>query len=233
MMRTLAVLTLAFAAYAGVPQVERKPVPQMKVSFGVFTNAATGCTPIERNVYQCTPDGDLGTLGCDSISRVDELGGLRPQLPIAVCSFGERPGVVSADYVYGDGGFFVTLSRYVVASAGSLVLLRNAEEFREFFAPVETPDEALSFAVALTNRAPFHGFKPPREYRYFTDRLCETYVEIRGSDFIVHNLVQHVDFGCEHPTYLIDYRVARDGSVSEVDRKKVFENPKEDRLCVD
>lgn len=45
-------------------------------------------------------------------------------------------------------------NKYIIWNNGTFAVIRNKEEFKKFFAPIETPEEALSFAIAITGSYP-------------------------------------------------------------------------------
>jgi hypothetical protein len=153
-------------------------------------------------------------LGCEVVDRTRSL----------------QPG----DYVLASGGMLPAYTRYVAIAKTGPVLLRSAAAFRERYAPVDSPAEALTFATALTGLAVFGPKDPPRNLRYFLSVLEDTEVVATPEGYLVKNLSDTKVFGCgPHPTSLYDVEVSRDGTIKRVHERKAFEDPKKDDLCVD
>jgi len=223
------------------PQIVYHPVPDLKVDFTPFENV--GC-PLNDTGYSriCEEDSVLYTLGCDRIAEApDQFGGLSPAYPIAICTYVPmlRPGVAdphntpASEYFYNVGGPMPMLVRYVIIVDSEFRLVKNADEFRAVFGPVESPDEALSFSLALADVFPLYDLKFNLKYRYEVRILEETYVETIGDGYIVH-VFDYQFFGCgPHYYYAVDLNVTPDGRVGEISRTPIFRDPRLDGLCQD
>jgi hypothetical protein len=125
------------------------------------------------------------------------------------------------------------LVRYVIAVEGEFRLVKNADEFQAVFAPVESADEALSFAISLANVYALYGLKVDWKYRYTVSALEDTYVDTTEGGYIVHAF-DYQFFGCGlHYYYAVDVKVKSDGNVAELTRTKIYRNPALDDLCQD
>jgi hypothetical protein len=88
------------------------------------------------------------------------------------------------------------------------------------FAPVETKEEALSFAVALTGSFPKYDASVPEGYFPVAPPIISTYMEETNGGFKIH-LFDYDICGCgSHPYYAVDYYVTRAGNVTELSRQK-------------
>jgi len=223
------------------PKIVNHPAPDLKVDFMPFENA--GC-PLDEYGYTriCSKDSVLYTLGCDRIREAPDLmGGLTPAYPMAVCNYMPyyRPDisdpydVPQSEYFFNIGGPMPELVRYVIFKDGSFKLIRNPDEFRSVFAPVDSPDEALSFALALADVYAQYDLKFGLKYRYEVKTLEDTYVETTGDGYIVHAF-DYQFFGCgPHYYYAVNLNVTPDGQVGEISRTPIFRDPKLDGLCQD
>ena len=223
------------------PKIVNHPAPDLKVDFSSFEDA--GC-PLDEYGYNryCEEGSVLYTLGCDRLAEVlAEFGGLNPAYPMAICTYVPywRDDVVepwntpSSEYFYNVGGPMPMLVRYVIFVDGEFRLIKNADEFRAVFGPVESPDEALSFSLALADVFPLYDLKFNLKYRYEVRILEETYVETTGDGYLVH-VFDYQFFGCgPHYYYVVDLNVTPDGRVGEISRTPIFRDPRLDGLCQD
>jgi hypothetical protein len=219
--------------------IENHPRPDLTMDFGSFDEV--GCPPDGSGLRYCEEDSPLMALGCDQIRKPsDLLGGLEPALPMAVClvepfRHPDQPDSIDAEgeYIYRTGGLMPVYVRYVIIRDDQFQLIKSEELFREVFAPIETENEALSYALALRNVSAYYGIELNTDYEYFVDQLEDTHVEISSDGYSVH-LYNYQFFGCgPHYTYVIDLKVSDQGLIEEIDREAVYKDPSEDTLCVD
>lgn len=217
-------LLLFLTACNREPKIINHTLPNLVVSFDAFndpsTVAALGCTEIQ-------PPSNL-------------LGGLEPSYPIAICTVHPGEGseeliaeIESGQYFYYTGGLFGQYVRYVIQQDGEFVLLKTEAEFREMFAPVESPEEALSYALAVRNLSAYYGLEYIPGYEYEVDAIEDTYVTPEADGYLIHLFYDQV-FGCgPHWTSTVDVHVSTDGNVEEVGGEAIFRDPNLDELCVD
>ncbi len=123
------------------------------------------------------------------------------------------------------------LRRYIAEQGEESRLIASKEEFRSLFAPVETKEEALAFAVALTSSLPRYDTSVPEGYFPVTSSVKPTYAIETEEGYLVH-LFDSELCGCgSHPYYAIEYLVTRDGNVTELFREKVFDSTMQ--ICID
>ena len=133
--------------------------------------------------------------------------------------------------------------RYVAFRNGEFLVLKTIEDLQSLFAPVTSPDEALSYALAATEYRPYYGLPfaqtygyslERHEYDYFEKTLEDTHVT-EGDDgsFTVHLFTDTGRFhGCgPHVTYSVDIQVSRDGQITLGTRIPVLAIP-ENHLCI-
>jgi hypothetical protein len=224
-----------------LPKVVNHPQPGWKVDFAPFEKG--GC-PLDESGYfrRCTPEGALYALGCDRLEQAtDFLGGLEPALPIAVCLYEPRNrpeladpwNVPGSEYFFNVGGPLPDLLRYVIVVDGDFKLIKNEDEFRSVFAPVDSADEALSYVLAVRELYASYGLKFNWKYRYEVDLLEDTRVEAIEGGYLVH-VFDYDFFGCgPHYYFAVDVKVTPAGRVEEVSRTRIYRNPAEDEVCVD
>lgn len=173
----------------------------------------------------------------------ESLGGLQPAPVLAEATMGQCDNGVG---LVNLGGKLRSCKVLLLEKEGKSSLLDTPAKFKQAFAPVESAEEALSFATALTAAFPLYEFDkraPGRsaqgsinlmpEFRYFSSSFVPTTVKKEGSDYLVQ-LFKYQQFGCgPHPYSAVTYRVTPAGEVSEVSNTKLVEDPNFDGLCVD
>jgi hypothetical protein len=202
---------------------------------------AAGCTFDEYGNGECPPDSPFAELGCDQLRKPgDLLGGLNPAYPLALCLYyplqhqeSTQGDPFAEPRFYNDGCMMPVYVRYVIYKDGNFEVLRSIADLRVAYAPVESPDEALSYSLAATGlEARFNQQRQPG-YRYFVDRLEDTSViEAEGGYQI--NLYDYQLCGCgPHTTSIVTLLVSPDGDIQTVEEQPAYENPAEDGLCID
>jgi hypothetical protein len=190
------------------------------------------CSPgcIEAAGMGSACSAKASAIGCDEPLRVDHLlDGLTPRASIAPC-YGADTGVVAS-----SGCLFSRskLRRFVIASGGRLEIVRDEAAFVKRFAPVESAEEALAFALALTEAHAFFDGKLPRDAVPYPGELPTTSVDAVASGWVVH-LFEYEYCGCgPHDEVVVDVLVTREGKVKMGGRRPVWRYPKEDGSCYD
>lgn len=221
------------ASCAPYPRVLRHQLPPLATVPGDFERY--GCHPAGGLELECPKDSPIGKLGCVRLWTSLVLSGVTPLEPLAGCEVVDPThSIEPGDYVLASGGLLPIYTRYLALSESGPVLLKSASAFRERYAPVDSPAEAITFVTALTDLSVFNSFDGPRRLRYFLPVLEETEVVATSSGYLVKNLLRKKLFGCgPHTNWLVDVAVSHDGSVQVVTERKAFEDPQEDGICVD
>lgn len=160
------------------------------------------------------------------------LGALRPSYPMAE---GRRMHCTQDRGLVFYGGMMASCADYLVESPTGLRLLNTPALFQEVYAPIESPEEALAYAMALSGN---QAILDPRQlvepdFRFFTEVLPASRAVAVGEGYEV-SLYDYQRFGCgPHPHELVSYQLSREGELREVKRQKLFEDPLFDALCVD
>ena len=222
----LAIWLLVFlSACQRKPEFINHPSPNLAVSMDVFSD-----------------DTLLANFGCNEIQTPSNLiGGLEPAHPIAICSIhpqGEMTEelmaeIESGQYFYYTGGLVGSFVRYIVYQDGEFVLLKTEEDLRKLFAPIESPDESLSYVLAVRNLSAYYGLHYDPAYEYEVDTIEDTYVTSDTDGYLVH-LFHDQWFGCgPHWISEVDVHVSVDGTIEERSSRQLFRDPEIDDLCVD
>lgn len=220
------------------PKVIHHPPPDLTVNVKAFLEA--GCTADELGVLECETDSPLASLECDRLQEPsDFLGGLDPAYPLAVCRiepFG-RDGfwelMDTGEYLYREGCMAPVLIHYVAYRNAQFQVIRTQEQFRSIYAPIETADEALSYALAVTGYSARYGLEVDPDLTYFVDVLEDTHVVETRDGFSVH-LYFYELCGCgPHRTVAVDLLVTPTGEIENVETEAAFKDPQEDGMCID
>lgn len=136
-------------------------------------------------------------------------------------------------YFYYTGGLFGRYVRYIIVQDGAFRLIKSGDEFREIYAPIETPEEALSYVLALEDLSAYYGLAYTPGYKYEVDTIEDSYVLPEGDGYRLH-LYAYQLAGCgPHWTSEVEVQVTRDGAVQEMSRKPSFRDPNQDEVCID
>jgi hypothetical protein len=157
------------------------------------------------------------------------LGGLMPKLPfVEVHSLD-----LKRKCMWRSKGMIMTCNSMVVKSHGTLVLIDTEEKFREIFAPIDSEQEAVSYVAYLTRTYPKYDIEKKLRYRTFISHFPSTYAKQveDGYEVLLHDKKV---FGCgPHPNFYSLFKVSKAGYINLLKTVKMFEDPKEDALCVD
>ena len=169
--------------------------------------------------------------GCMQTSNVSSaLENLSPPLPLVECLFLSKE-YNSEEGIVREGCMMPLFRRYIAEKGEELMLISSREEFLSIFAPVETKEEALAFAVALTSSLPRYDTSVPEGYFRVASSIRPTYEKETEEGYLVH-LFDSELCGCgSHPYYAIDYLVTKTGNVTELSREKVYDSTMQ--ICVD
>jgi hypothetical protein len=186
----------------------------------LFTQA--GCWYDKSGRGTCQHDSPLTQLGCDAIGK--PYGGLAP--PITRCSVSPGSG---CDFSYDCHEDFCQFC-YVALQDGQYVLIETEDELQEVFAPIQSGDEVLSYALAVMAGRPrwdgsaYYGLELDPGLEYSVDVIEDTHVETVADGYLIR-LYRYQRWGCDHPTfYAIDVLVTPEGNVTPVGGEAVHED---------
>jgi hypothetical protein len=226
LLATIALVSCSPVVAAVPSKIINHEAPDLQVDFSPFKNF--GCKISSSNWYSCEDDSLLYNLGCTYIEEMPMLGGLTPEYPIAACVLQINEDSDVADIpdscLYYDGGFITFCYRYVVYKDHSYQLVEGIEGFREFYAPIDSPDEALSFVLANYYYEAYYGQAKNKDYEYFTQTLEDTFVETVVDGYIVH--VFNTYSVCDaYETKSVQIKVTYDGHLTELNKTLVYRDP--------
>jgi hypothetical protein len=211
-------------------------MPPERLDSNAFIDA--GCLFDGYNL-DCSSSGLLQRFGCMQIYNASSaLRSLSPRLPVVECLYLSEDFHFQNDSEEGiirEGCMMPAYRRYIAKQGEEFILIRNKEEFLSMFAPVETKEEALAFAVALTGSSPRYDDSVPEGYFAMASAaellLEPAYARETEEGFTVRLFDSEI-CGCgTHPYYAVDYLVTKAGDVTELSRQKVFDST--NQICVD
>ena len=215
------------------PHIIRHELPRLRNPAEPF--ARLGCLPSDREplALDCRAVSGRERLGCDRLLVDPLLGGLTPAEPIAACLLFEvGAGDPTEPYIYDSKTPLLSVfTRFLALTKIGPVLLTSKEELRLRFAPIDSPTEALSFAIASTGLLPLTNVKLPRGYRYVADRIEETHVEATAEGYVVKTLQHDVPVCWVGRLDTTDLLVTRDGFVRPLATATLYELKDPTRRC--
>jgi len=193
-----------------------------------------GCIETGNGWLNCSSIGLEKMFSCEEIKVPGDFGGLSSKVPIVECNVLVENWTGDMDVgIMHLGCLYPLFKKYIIIENGEYKLIGSKEEFIQFFAPVESPEEALGFAVALTGSYPVYNMTIPESYKVFVSEIKTTYVKESDGEFNVHLFNMQI-CGCgNHPYYSIDYIVTRAGEVNTMSSERIYENPQFSDMCVD
>ena len=219
-------LLFFLSACQNKPEFINHAPPSLAVSIDVFSDAAI-----------------LSAFGCNEIQAPSNfIGGLEPSHPIAICAIQYLPGegteelaaeIENEQFFYYTGGLFGSYIRYIVFQDSEFVLLKTEDDLRKLFAPIESPEEALSYVLAAKNLSAYYGLQYDPAYEYEVDTIEDTYITADTDGYLVH-VFRDQPFGCgPHWESEVDVHISFDGNIEVRSSQPIFRNPDLDELCVD
>lgn len=232
MPRIVLVVCTALLMLAGcskpVEIVEHTP-PDLKIDNSYFSGE--GCF----NELSCSPQGfqqpDPPITMIQKPSNL--LGGLTPAYPLAVGStvLYRDEGEIPAVYI--NRCMRNQFIRYLVRIGEKTVLVDSVNMMADIYAPIDSVEEALSYAIATTGYSALYDMNSIKKPVVYSDPLEETYVQQAEGGYIVHLFDTYL-CGCgPHITQSLDVTVYTDGTIALSEPLDAFGDPQYDDLCVD
>jgi hypothetical protein len=170
-------------------------------------------------------------LNCREIFPADPLlDGSSPSYPIAR-SDRTFPGFLGADYLYRRGCLYFGAVSYIVQKGTHYIMIATDYQLRDTFAPIESKEKALAFALARTGYKAYFGQSYSQDYEYFVPTIEDTHIATDDEGYQM-NLYDRSNCGCaQHVTVQVIIDVSRDGHVTEITREGVYRD--RDWICYD
>lgn len=159
------------------------------------------------------------------------LGSLSPQVAVAN---GLKAQCAQGEGVFFNGGLLGSCTLYPIQTEQGDALIDSQASLQARFAPIDTAEEAASYAIAATGKQFLTEFKAlSPDFRFYQKRIQRSGVEINDNDFRVL-LYDYRQFGCgPHPYDAVVYQLSRAGDIQEFSRTQVWADPNQDNLCID
>jgi hypothetical protein len=239
----IAIITLSACQSntSATPQSEPQPTPitvinhtKPKITVDLSPFRELGCDFNGHDFFNCKEGNPSLELGCEYLEIEPLLGGLTPNYSIARCSFRlEDDDFPRDDCIFYDGVASYNCIQYIIYKDGEYIHIKTMKEFRSYFAPVDSPEEALGFALATGNYSAKYGHNQWKNYFYYTEKLEDSYVQSSEEGYLVH-LFELRLVNCERLiTDAVDLKVTADGLVELHRRYPVYRNLADDGICVE
>ena len=225
----LALTSCSYPQFKRTPDIIQHDPPVLSVDDSYFVS--TNC----YNDLSCLPDGLITTDSqYDFLGKApDLLGGLTPSVPLAVLTSNWYQTIPDVQFVYVKPCLSTRHVRYVAQVEGELRLLDTVENMAAVYAPIESVEEALSFALATTGNSAVYDLESTPNLKLLVGPLEETYVAETPDGYTVH-LFDTFLCGCgPHVIRSVEVQVSREGKVSQSQPVDAFRDPAIDDLCVD
>ena len=112
---------------------------------------------------------------------------------------------------------------YAILQDDRYRLMIKKTEFQVTFSPVESADEALSFAMALTGLGTRFDLQSLEGVEFLVETLSETHVEETPDGYLVYLFDWSHQMGCDtHPFYAVTVLVTPEGEVREIARDEIY-----------
>jgi len=162
----------------------------------------------------------------------DLLGGLTPATILAVAGSALHDDIV-IPAVYVKRCLSKVYIRYLIVEDGKMRLIDSLEGLAKQFAPIDSKEEAFSYAMAATGFSAvndLHRFPQPK---FYAETIEETFVKPVDNGYIVHLFNTYL-CGCgPHIIPSVDVTVHTDGSIEVSEPVDAFSEPKLDGMCID
>jgi len=183
----------------------------------------------------CLPESfNLIDIPIETLEPADEsLGGLSPAVPLAVAANNSAFFLGDENFTYAKHCLLSRYTRYIVYAGGEYQMLATRADLAGFYAPIDTPEEAYSFAIAATGLRPLYDIAEDTSIAFELKLVEDTHVDAADGAFVVH-LYDTFMCGCgPHYVDLVDVTVYTDGGLGIAAPVAVYRNPELDNVCAD
>ncbi len=163
----------------------------------------------------------------------DSLGGLSPAVPLAAAITVSHDPDENIPSVFVNQCLARRYVRYLVSVDGNMRLIDSLEGLAAQYAPIESPQEALSYAIAATGFSAVNDLHKSPKPKLYSDTVEETYVNAVDEGYSVHLFDAYL-CGCgPHIVQSVDVAVHKDGTIQRSQPVDAFSDPELDGLCID
>ena len=207
------------------------PRPQFDLELDEFKSAGCSTKP-SSSYWTCEEDSPISLLGCETLYPYQLFGALTPAYPMMTCeAFDQAPPTELQRYYKKSGCMRSYYTSIVIFYDNTFQLISSLSDFRTIFAPIESPDEALSYALAATDYHANYDSEPDPDLEYLTNKFENTYVKETKNGFEVHLFTPFSPpCSCDpHISSAINILVTREGEISTLDSEPALQS----NWCVD
>ena len=210
------------------PTVIHHAMPNLKVSTDWVETA--GChlnaTSPERYSGSCTSESPLLKMGCERIEVSYLFGGL--SFPVVTCANSDLE-LLGTDYAQ-VGCMFQQTEAFLTLKDGNYQFV-GTDEIKAMSVPIDSPDEALSYALVTTDYYAAYDFIINSYREFLVDKIEDTFVEEVPNGYIVHLFSnQEPQCGCgTHYTNSVAVLVYKNGNIKKINSHHVYKYD----ACVD
>jgi hypothetical protein len=195
---------------------------------------AAGCSPAKGEL-DCSKA--LKTTSYARIHASKELSNLTPATPIGEWWEGalvfQPPAHAPVADIRDSRGMIQLHMTFLIPEGKNLEIIRSRADFIKRFAPAESPEEALAFAVAFTGASPDYSPRYVSGFHYYSGQIEGTRVTEDGDAYRVTLFDQQV-FGCGiKPLSELEIKVTKAGEVTTLSSKPLYADPTSAGMCVD
>ena len=202
------------------PTIIPHPKPALSVDLQVLRDA--GCA-IDWGRYSgawvCPDNAAIKALGCDTLAPDNLFAGFTPYYPVMRCRTFQSPPPDQEHfrrmgYSYGS---------YLLFKDGHYRLIANQSELQTLFAPVDSTDEALAFALIATDLAAKLSLDHAGG-EYYAETIEGTHVDETSEGYVVHLFANPAQCcGCAtFVTSAVDVLVTRNGRVTVLESQPAY-----------
>jgi len=177
-----------------------------------------GCEVIDAyNEVTCPPQSALSAFGCESIYPPTGIyPDLGPDRALVATCYATPPGKAppTENDLFQRGCAFRVNAAHIFKVGDEYVQVGSPQALQAFFSPIESPEQALSYAQLRTGLVAQFDFEIDRSMIYFTDTLAGTQVTLSEDGYRV-NLFHYQYCFCEpYVNSQVELRVDETGEVN-------------------
>ena len=231
----LVIIFILALAGLTLPRIIHHKMPAVFVDISPFVSGECGGEEPWRG---CPPSADVQNLGCEDVIDQPLFGGLTPHDSIVTCKLsrtGPPPYAhpLPGGCIYSRQGFEFYCYWHITYEDGKYESIHSMDAFRTHFAPVESAEEALGFALASGDFFAQYGLKKDANLSYTVRKLEDTYVKSLSDGYLVQVFHRKI-FGCgPFYTEAVELQVSYNEHVTELRRFPVYHDPAYDGGCAD
>jgi hypothetical protein len=120
----------------------------------------------------------------------------------------------------------------LVKNRDTFEIIDTKTKFNDYFLPISDEEEALSFVSIITGTSCEYEFDIKFRYRTFVKTINRSYA-IKVKNGFETLTFDYDSYGCgPHSHYSVKNFVDYNGNIHLIEKRKIYEDPKEDGLCV-